>query len=146
MIKFVVKVSAESQRSYLCTCKYCTLVVTFTVVSHVFQEVVVYAKMTQTDVVQQERTSDNEEESELPPESSKLGAQAAEKAPQDADTERPPPTFSHLEFSGEQVDRIMATEDFSTFIDRASRLVERALCDSSDILFDYISGEGEEGG
>lgn len=127
-------------------CKYCTLVVTFTVVSRIFQEVVVYAKMTQTDVVQQERTSDNEEESELPPESSKLGTQAAEKAPQDADTERPLPTFSHLEYSGEQVDRIMATEDFSTFIDRASRLVERALCDSSDILFDYISGEGEEGG
>ena len=48
--------------------------------------------------------------------------------------------------SGEQVDRIVASDDFSTFIDRATRLMERALCDSSDILFDYIVGNEGEGG
>ena len=82
------------------------------------QEVEVYAKMTQTDPLQ-ENVSDNEEDSELPSEPTKLGTQAPEKPPQDMDTERPPPKFSHLEFSGEQVDKIMATEDFSIFIDRS---------------------------
>ena len=108
------------------------------------QEVEVYAKMTQTDPLQ-ENVSDNEEEPELPSESAKLGTQVSEKPPQDTDTERPAPKFSHLEFSGEQVDKIMATEDFSIFIDRASRLMERALCDP-DILFDHILGEGEDDG
>ena len=110
------------------------------------QEVEVYAKMTQTDPLQ-ENVSDNEEDSELPSEPTKPGTQAPEKPPQDTDTERPPPKFSHLEFSGEQVDKIMATEDFSIFIDRASRLMERALCDP-DILFDHVLmyGEGEDDG
>ena len=38
------------------------------------------------------------------------------------------------------------SDDFSAFIDRASCLVERALCDSKDILFDFISNQDEEGG
>ena len=108
------------------------------------QEVEVYAKMTQTDPLQ-ENMSDKEEEPELPSEPTKPGTQVSEKPPQDTDTERPPPKFSHLEFSGEQVDKIMATEDFSIFIDRASRLMERALCDP-DILFDHILREGEDDG
>ena len=110
------------------------------------QEVEVYAKMTQTDPLQ-ENVSDNEEDSELPSEPTKPGTQAPEKPPQDTDTERPLPKFSHLEFSGEQVDKIMATEDFSIFIDRSSRLMERALCEP-DILFDHILmyGEGEDDG
>ena len=37
----------------------------------------------------------------------------------------------------------MGSEEFVTFIDRASLLVERALCETSDILFDYIVGDGE---
>ena len=40
--------------------------------------------------------------------------------------------------SQEQLDRIMLSEDFSVFVERTSRLMERALCDSSDILFDQV--------
>lgn len=47
--------------------------------------------------------------------------------------------------SAEQRDKITASDEFMTFFDRASRLVERALCEPSDILFDYVSGSAEEG-
>ena len=50
-----------------------------------------------------------------------------------------------MELSPEQRDKIIASDSFMTFFDRASRLVERALCDPSDILFDYVSGSMEEG-
>ena len=50
-----------------------------------------------------------------------------------------------LEISAEQRDKIVASDEFMIFFDRASRLVERALCSPSDILFDYVSGSGEEG-
>lgn len=48
-----------------------------------------------------------------------------------------------MELSAEQIEKEMSSEKFVTFIDRTSRLMERALCDSSDILFDYIIGGGE---
>ena len=47
--------------------------------------------------------------------------------------------------SAEQQDKIVASDEFMTFFDRASRLVERALSEPSDILFDYAAGSGEEG-
>lgn len=50
-----------------------------------------------------------------------------------------------MEMSSEQRDKIVASDEFLTFFDRASRLVERALTTPSDILFDYVSGSGEEG-
>ena len=48
--------------------------------------------------------------------------------------------------NSEQIDRIVSSDNFVSFIDRTSRLVERALCDTSDILFDYIVGNGVENG
>ena len=50
------------------------------------------------------------------------------------------------ELSQEQLDRILLSDDFKVFVDRTSRLVERALCDSSDILFDYLTGANGEAG
>ena len=47
--------------------------------------------------------------------------------------------------SAEQRDKIVASDEFLMFFDRASRLVERALCSPSDILFDYVSASGEDG-
>lgn len=37
----------------------------------------------------------------------------------------------------------MLREDFHQFFDRASRIIERALCEDIDILVDY-TGTGEE--
>ena len=50
-----------------------------------------------------------------------------------------------LEMSAEQRDKIVASDEFLSFFDRASRLVERALCSPADILFDYVSGSGDDG-
>ena len=50
-----------------------------------------------------------------------------------------------VELSSEQVDRIMASDEFCSFVNRASRLMERAMSDTSDILFDQIINGGKEG-
>lgn len=47
--------------------------------------------------------------------------------------------------SAEQRDKIVASDEFMTFFDRAARLVERAITTPSDILFDYVSGSGGQG-
>ena len=49
------------------------------------------------------------------------------------------------EMSSEQKEKIIGSDEFMTFFDRASRVVERALCEPSDIFFDHIAGTGEEG-
>lgn len=47
------------------------------------------------------------------------------------------------ELSEEEKKQIMLREDFHQFFDRASRIIERALCEDIDILVDY-TGTGEE--
>ena len=39
----------------------------------------------------------------------------------------------------------MGTEEFGAFVNRAARLVERAMSDTSDILFDQVINGGKEG-
>ncbi len=68
------------------------------------------------------------------------------RATQEGHQDKLAPTSPMTELSTEQVEKIMVSEDFVTFVDRTSRLMERALCDSSDILFDYIIGDGEAEG
>ena len=38
----------------------------------------------------------------------------------------------------------MSSEDFATFVERSARVMERALADTSDILFDFITDREEE--
>lgn len=40
---------------------------------------------------------------------------------------------------------IILSEDFQRFIDRAGKIVERALGESVDIYTDYAGGTGEDG-
>lgn len=40
---------------------------------------------------------------------------------------------------------IILSEEFQRFMDRAGRIVERALSESVDIYTDYSGGIGEEG-
>lgn len=49
------------------------------------------------------------------------------------------------ELSEEEKQMVILSEDFQRFIDRAGRLVERALCESVDIYTDYAGSTGEEG-
>ncbi|KAF5304244.1 hypothetical protein FQA39_LY09771 [Lamprigera yunnana] len=49
------------------------------------------------------------------------------------------------ELSEEEKQMIILSEDFQRFIDRAGKIVERALGESVDIYTDYIGGSGEDG-
>lgn len=52
----------------------------------------------------------------------------------------------NLEISDEQRQHILSSQDFSMFFDKATRLVEKAICENMDICFDYgESGEDAEG-
>lgn len=109
------------------------------------KEIEGYVKSTQTDIVSMEITRNDDEdednnEVELQPTSSHPTTAATEVT---KDKSQPCPVG--LEMSAEQRDKIIASDEFLTFFDRASRLVERALSGPSDILFDYVSGSGEEG-
>lgn len=53
-------------------------------------------------------------------------------------------TPHQLELSSEQVDHIMGSEEFGAFVNRASRLMERAMSEASDILFDQLINGGKE--
>ncbi len=58
----------------------------------------------------------------------------------------PPQPLPVVEFTAEQVERIVSSDNFVSFVDRTSRLVERALSGPSDILFDYITANSVENG
>ena len=139
------------------------------------QSVEVYAKQTQTDVQTDRRGSESEEEVEAEPirpakqvwgkatlvivlvlhsSSSSLLPSSSSSFKHESESEgvrvegeaegtshRPP----MVEMSSEQVERIVESDSFSLFMDRAGRLMERALCEPSDIFFDIL-GENEMGG
>lgn len=48
------------------------------------------------------------------------------------------------ELSEEEKQMIILSEDFQRFVDRAGRIVERALGENVDIYADYSGGSGEE--
>ncbi|KAI4460225.1 dynein intermediate chain [Holotrichia oblita] len=48
------------------------------------------------------------------------------------------------ELSEEQKQTIVLSENFQVFIDRAGKIIERALAESVDIYTDYSGGDGEE--
>lgn len=54
-------------------------------------------------------------------------------------------TTPQVELSSEQIDRIMGTDEFSAFVNRTTRLIERAMSETSDILFDKVINGGKEG-
>lgn len=49
------------------------------------------------------------------------------------------------ELSEEEKQMIILSEDFQRFMDRAGRIMERALAESVDIYTDYSGAEGDEG-
>ena len=46
--------------------------------------------------------------------------------------------------SDEQKGQIVSSEDFAAFVERSARVMERALADTSDILFDFVTDRDEE--
>lgn len=49
-----------------------------------------------------------------------------------------------IELSEEQKEHILSSQEFGRFFDKATRLMERALCEDIDIFMDYSGGEAEE--
>ena len=49
-----------------------------------------------------------------------------------------------IELSEEQKAHILNSGEFSKFFDKAARLMERALCETVDITFDYSGAEAED--
>ncbi|XP_064800851.1 dynein, cytoplasmic 1, intermediate chain 2a isoform X2 [Oncorhynchus masou masou] len=101
------------------------------------KETVSYTKETQTPVMTQQKEEEEEEEEVAPPQQV-LEAQT-EKPVQKEEEEAPP-----QELTEEEKLQILHSEQFITFFDHSTRIVERALSEHVDVFFDYSGREMEE--
>jgi dynein intermediate chain len=49
-----------------------------------------------------------------------------------------------IELSEDQKGQILNSQEFGRFFDKATRLMERALCEDIDIFMDYSGAEAED--
>ncbi|XP_051986156.1 cytoplasmic dynein 1 intermediate chain 2 isoform X2 [Xyrauchen texanus] len=94
------------------------------------KEVVSYSKETQTPTQTQHR-EDEEDEEDLAETQPVLDRQD-EKDSQKDEEEAPP-----HELTEEEKKQILHSEEFTTFFDHSSRIIERALSEQVDVFFDY---------
>ncbi|XP_058889666.1 cytoplasmic dynein 1 intermediate chain 2 isoform X2 [Acipenser ruthenus] len=100
------------------------------------REVVSYTKETQTPVVTQQKEEDEEEETApLKP----MIEPEEEKAVQKEEEEAPP-----HELTEEEKLQVLHSEEFLSFFDHSTRIVERALSEHVDVFFDYSGRDLEE--
>ncbi|XP_062313863.1 dynein, cytoplasmic 1, intermediate chain 2a isoform X8 [Osmerus eperlanus] len=103
------------------------------------REMVSYTKETQTPVLtQQKEEEEEEEEEEIPPPQPALETQS-EPPVQEEEEEAPP-----HELTEEEKLQILHSEEFLTFFDHSTRIVERALSEHVDMFFDYSGRDLEE--
>ncbi|KAM9485737.1 dynein, cytoplasmic 1, intermediate chain 2a isoform 4-T10 [Salvelinus alpinus] len=105
------------------------------------KETVSYTKETQTPVTTQQKEDEDEEEEEeeeIAPPQPVLEIQT-EKPDQKEEEEAPP-----QELTEEEKLQILHSEQFITFFDHSTRIVERALSQHVDVFFDYSGREMEE--
>uniref|UniRef100_A0A4W5K1B8 Dynein cytoplasmic 1 intermediate chain 2 n=1 Tax=Hucho hucho TaxID=62062 RepID=A0A4W5K1B8_9TELE len=103
------------------------------------KETVSYTKETQTPVTTQQKEEEEEdEEEEIAPPQPVLEIQM-EKPDQKEEEEAPP-----QELTEEEKLQILHSEEFITFFDHSTRIVERALSEHVDVFFDYSGREMEE--
>ncbi|XP_039613555.1 cytoplasmic dynein 1 intermediate chain 2 isoform X4 [Polypterus senegalus] len=101
------------------------------------REVVSYSKETQTPVVAQPKEEEDEEE-EITPSKPVIISEEA-KAIQKEEEEVPP-----HELTEEEKLQILHTEEFLSFFDHSTRIIERALSERVDVFFDYSGRDLEE--
>ncbi|XP_051562685.1 cytoplasmic dynein 1 intermediate chain 2 isoform X4 [Myxocyprinus asiaticus] len=94
------------------------------------KELVSYTKETQTPTQTQHR-EDEEEEEDLA-ETQPVLERQDEKDSQKDEEEAPP-----HELTEEEKKQILHSEEFTTFFDHSSRIIERALSEQVDVFFDY---------
>ncbi|XP_067108527.1 dynein, cytoplasmic 1, intermediate chain 2a isoform X7 [Osmerus mordax] len=103
------------------------------------REMVSYTKETQTPVLtQQKEAEEEEEEEEISPPQPALETQS-EPPVQEEEEEAPP-----HELTEEEKLQILHSEEFMTFFDHSTRIVERALSEHVDMFFDYSGRDLEE--
>ncbi|XP_058259587.1 dynein, cytoplasmic 1, intermediate chain 2a isoform X1 [Hemibagrus wyckioides] len=97
------------------------------------RELVSYSKETQTPVSTQPKDAEEEnEEEDLAVAPAALETHENENEPHAEEEEAPP-----HELTEEEKQQILHSDDFLTFFDHSSRIVERALSEQVDVCFDY---------
>ncbi|XP_075036745.1 cytoplasmic dynein 1 intermediate chain 2 isoform X1 [Mixophyes fleayi] len=102
------------------------------------RETVTYTKETQTPVVAQDNEGDEDEEETV---TAKPAAVPEEDQPanKEENSEAPP-----HELTEEEKQQIIHSEEFVSFFDHSTRIVERALSEQINIFFDYSGRDLEE--
>ncbi|XP_046902882.1 dynein, cytoplasmic 1, intermediate chain 2a isoform X5 [Hypomesus transpacificus] len=103
------------------------------------REMVSYTKETQTPVLTQQKAEEEEEEEESSPPQAALETQSEPPVQEDEEEEAPP-----HELTEEEKLQILHSEEFMTFFDHSTRIVERALSEHVDMFFDYSGRDLEE--
>ncbi|KAI1884840.1 hypothetical protein AGOR_G00213980 [Albula goreensis] len=101
------------------------------------REIVSYTKETQTPVQTQLKEEEEEEEEIAPPQTP---LEPQEEKPVLKEEEEAPPH----ELTEEEKLQILHSEEFMTFFDHSTRIVERALSEHVDVFFDYSGRDLEE--
>ncbi|KAM8934589.1 cytoplasmic dynein 1 intermediate chain 2 isoform 1-T1 [Pelodytes ibericus] len=102
------------------------------------RETVTYTKETQTPVVAHENEGDEEEEEAIVPKPAAVPEE--DKPVKKEDNSEVPPH----ELTEEEKQQIIHTEEFISFFDHSTRIVERALSEQINIFFDYSGRDLEE--
>ncbi|XP_059355470.1 dynein, cytoplasmic 1, intermediate chain 2a-like [Carassius carassius] len=101
------------------------------------KEVVSYTKETQTPTVTEQKEEEDEEEETAPPQPE---VEAEKEKPAEKQDEEAPPH----ELTEEEKLQILHSEEFMEFFDHSTRIMERALSEHVDVLFDYSGRDVEE--
>ncbi|XP_012691871.1 dynein, cytoplasmic 1, intermediate chain 2a [Clupea harengus] len=104
------------------------------------KEMVSYTKETQTPVMTEQKEEEEEEEEEEMVPSEPAQEVEKEKPAQGNEDEEAPPH----ELTEEEKLQILHSEEFMTFFDHSTRIVERALSEHIDVFFDYSGRDLEE--
>lgn len=103
------------------------------------KELVSYTKETQTTEVQLPELEEDQENPDVSEEQLEVITTSDEEEKRKIDERKE----EVLEMSEEQRQQILNSQDFSFFFEKATRVLEKALGDNSDVCFDY-GGFGEE--
>ncbi|XP_062908253.1 cytoplasmic dynein 1 intermediate chain 2-like isoform X3 [Mobula hypostoma] len=100
------------------------------------REIVTYTKGTQTPVITQKAEAEEEEEEIVP-------KQVVEPEPVQIQKEEDKEGVPH-ELTEEEKQQIIHSDEFLTFFDHSTRIIERALAEHKDLFFDYSGKDLEE--
>uniref|UniRef100_A0A3B3Q204 Dynein cytoplasmic 1 intermediate chain 2 n=1 Tax=Paramormyrops kingsleyae TaxID=1676925 RepID=A0A3B3Q204_9TELE len=101
------------------------------------REIVSYTKETQTPVVTQQKEEEDEDEEVAP-------LQPVQELQEEKPVQKEELEVAPHELTDEEKLQILHTEEFMTFFDHSTRIVERALSEHVDVFFDYSGRDLEE--